>query len=222
MNFDSQTHDTAKILQDAYDLASWTQDTMLCVLADYIDRHGSLPHFAHYISQRLEDETGHPLYAHDVLSVIPLPSPTEAENSNKVFALPPDAESCKITMGTAYLWIQKNPRGLLVEVYSLDRSYDGPLDSMLTDWEEFAPEGMKVVNVHALLDGGQPHEFDKAVPGVYRIALPNDEQDIAGTALDIFHNTIAIKCLENFTLKVIDDQGIEIFEADDYEAYSGS
>lgn len=221
MNFDSQTHDTAKILGDAYHQVSWTPETMLCVLSDYLDRHGTLSHLAHYISQRVQEETGQPLYLHADPSPAPLPSPTEGENHDKVFAVPADAASFKVLMGTGSLSLQKKPRGLLVEIYSLDRPNDGPLDSMLTDWDEFAPEGMAIVNVHALLDG-QPHELDKDVPGVYRIALPKDEKDIAGTALDIFHNTIPIKCLDNFTFRVIDAQGIEIFEAEDYESYSGN
>lgn len=221
MKFDYQTFDTASLLRDAYHQVSWTQDAMLSVLSDYLDSYGSLPHFAHYISQRVQEESGSPLYDNTDPMAISLPCPSGGDNRQTAFVLPADSESFNASMGTANVRLQKNAKGLLVEVYSLDRPGDGVLDSMLTDWDEFVPAGMKIVNVHALLQMGKPHELDKEVPGVYRIALPDDEQDIAGTALDIFHNTIAVKCLDNFEFKVIDDQGIEFQEGEDYEAHSG-
>ena len=60
-------------------------------------------------------------------------------------------------------------------------------------------------------------EEDFDVPGQYCIALPPEARGWstsrqAKEVLDGFHNSIAIGCLDDFTITVLNDQEEEIFE----------
>jgi hypothetical protein len=62
---------------------------------------------------------------------------------------------------------------------------------------------------------------DGGVPGSYLVEIDADldPKDRASAALDIFHEYIGIRCLDDFAITVRDDEGREIAERDDTESY---
>lgn len=67
------------------------------------------------------------------------------------------------------------------------------------------------------------HFDDQQLGSLYRVTL-NDEvsEDIADVALDVFHSSVAVKELDNFTFEVKDENGTDLSLNDDYESYSKS
>jgi len=65
---------------------------------------------------------------------------------------------------------------------------------------------------------------DQGVPGLSRVDvdLSNDPLpgQIAGAILDVFHDSVAISNLDDFDINVLDEDGREISQAEDYEERS--
>jgi len=66
-------------------------------------------------------------------------------------------------------------------------------------------------------------EEDADIAEEYAVGIDDDvpESDVAGVALDVFHDNIAVDCLDDFEFTVKDSKGVEILEPEDYEGYSG-
>ena len=65
---------------------------------------------------------------------------------------------------------------------------------------------------------------DRNVPGTYDVFIePRYPEDVAASiALDVFHVSVPITCLEDFCLQVQDEAGHRIEESADHISYSGS
>lgn len=62
---------------------------------------------------------------------------------------------------------------------------------------------------------------DVGVSGIYQVTLEvEDPDDIAGAALDAFHEEVPIGMLDDFDFSVFDPDGQPMTERDDYESYS--
>lgn len=79
------------------------------------------------------------------------------------------------------------------------------------------------IQAQATVPLSEIEEGDTRVQGLYSVEVPDDAPPgiAAGIALDRFHSTIAVGTLDDFAFTVVDKDGKEIVEADDYEAYSG-
>lgn len=225
MNNDISLLDTSTMLRDAYEQVSWTPDTMLLVLSEYLDVHGDPEHLAYYLSERVREEGSIPLYDFPkaplkklgVLGLCP-------ENSEqKDYVLEGGNDSLWITVEPAEIHLHRSEKGVLVEIYSRDCPSEEIIDSLFAAWDDMLPSGMAVVEVHASTTTKDLHELDLEVAGVYRIAVPGDldASTSAGIALDVFHDSIPVRCLDDFSFKVVNDKGEALHEADNYEAYSG-
>ena len=64
---------------------------------------------------------------------------------------------------------------------------------------------------------------DRGVPGDYTVFICPGHPDYvaAGIALDVFHVTVPIKCLDDFCIEVQDQNGRRIEENADHVTYSG-
>ncbi|MGI2916409.1 hypothetical protein [Vibrio parahaemolyticus] len=84
---------------------------------------------------------------------------------------------------------------------------------------------MTIVMIHVTpsVSSDTLHFDDQQLGSLYRVTL-NDEvsEDIADVALDVFHSSIAVKELDNFTFEVKDENGTALSLNDDYESYSKS
>ena len=69
---------------------------------------------------------------------------------------------------------------------------------------------------------GKPEPEDEEVEGEHAVEIhPSGKDGIdAGRALDEFHTSVAVGCLDPFEFFVIDENGNEIVEDDDYKSYS--
>jgi hypothetical protein len=65
---------------------------------------------------------------------------------------------------------------------------------------------------------------DRGVAGEYPVRLDDgvSDEELAGVALDVFHDNIAVANLDDFEFSVVDAKGKEIAEPDGYESYSGT
>jgi hypothetical protein len=63
---------------------------------------------------------------------------------------------------------------------------------------------------------------DAAVPGCYLVKVDDDlaEEDRATAALDIFHEHVAIGCLEDFAISAFDELGNSLAEKDEAASYT--
>ena len=109
-------------------------------------------------------------------------------------------------------------------MYSRDRPSEDELGLINILWESMSPPGKKVFNVIVEPQTKDLYEADLPVPGKYRIAVPSQipPQEAAGIALDVFHDSVAIKRLEDFSYEVMDDYGAIISERISNESYSRS
>ena len=69
------------------------------------------------------------------------------------------------------------------------------------------------------------HEDDTHVQGIYQVSFDKAYSDVpesklASMALDLFHNAIGIKCLDDFEISVIDDDDEPITQDLTHETYS--
>ena len=77
-----------------------------------------------------------------------------------------------------------------------------------------------IVRVTAIVDDEDLHPLDENIPGDWDIYLPAEakdwsEGDQATAALDEFHESVAIKVLEDFTIEVFNENNEQLFE--DYD-----
>ena len=73
------------------------------------------------------------------------------------------------------------------------------------------------------INGNPSAEEDGHVPGVYRIEFePDSVQNVdrASVALDVIAENVAISCLDDFQLVVLDLDGDVLFEEGDRESYT--
>jgi len=77
------------------------------------------------------------------------------------------------------------------------------------------------VPLYVIVDGTPSEEIDDEVPGNYLIMVDADlsEQDQVSAALDIFHSSMAIDCLDDFSISVIDENGNDREENEEHESY---
>lgn len=73
------------------------------------------------------------------------------------------------------------------------------------------------VRATAVVDDHQLEQEDLEVPGEYEFTLPAHaaawtSSQQAHAVLDDFHNSIAIGCLDDFEITVLDAQGQEIYD----------
>jgi len=68
------------------------------------------------------------------------------------------------------------------------------------------------------------HKADAGVAGRYAIEVDDDvpSEDLAGVAMDVFHDNVPVDCLDDFEFSVTDEWGQELTEPDDYDSYSGT
>jgi hypothetical protein len=105
-----------------------------------------------------------------------------------------------------------------------EREFEEALDAHYEEWLR--------TNRRSLLILASPNtaledldEEDDHVPGVYQVSVDPDvpEEDLADTALDIFHDNIAVEVLDDFDFCVVDPETNELLsQNDDYESYSGT
>lgn len=68
-------------------------------------------------------------------------------------------------------------------------------------------------------------EEDVGIDGIYQVIFDEDytgvpESKLASMALDLFHTQIAIACLDDFEITVLNDQDEPIAEDESHESYS--
>lgn len=66
------------------------------------------------------------------------------------------------------------------------------------------------------------HHYDKNVGGTYEVELMDDlaPEDIPSAALDGFHDSIAVKVLDDFNFTVHDaDTGVQLHESGEHDDY---
>ncbi|MFA0809295.1 hypothetical protein [Microbulbifer epialgicus] len=84
---------------------------------------------------------------------------------------------------------------------------------------------MITLKVEAKALSNELHFLDKDVAGTYSVSVPDDidGQSLANVALDIFHTSISVKCLEDFSFQVSDLDGnrIQCHDGDGGYSYSG-
>ncbi len=227
MILNTEKANTQSLLRDAYDVTSWCPESMLAILSEYIDSQGATLGLAHFINERVHFETGTLLYelnnVAECKQMGALVLSSESDDTENDFTLAPDHESVWITIRTADLYIYHHEEGIVIEVSSRDRPAEAPLGALSVGWDELVPKSMLVVEVHAQAIAHDIHEMDKHVSGVYHIALPLTLDNVsAGAALDVFHSSVPVKSLEDFSFTVFDRSGQELTEPDDYESYSHS
>ncbi len=78
------------------------------------------------------------------------------------------------------------------------------------------------VPLYVIVNGEPTDEEDRDVPGVYRVAVDSDlsEEEMAETALDLFHEKNGISCLDDFEIRVVNAAGKELERTDNHESGS--
>ncbi|MCE6959330.1 hypothetical protein LAZ40_09730 [Cereibacter sphaeroides] len=81
--------------------------------------------------------------------------------------------------------------------------------------------------LYIIVSGDATEDEDAEVAGLYlaemREADPGEapsDGDRAGAALDEFHDSVAIGVLDDFTIRIFDEDGAEILQPEDYEEHS--
>lgn len=79
--------------------------------------------------------------------------------------------------------------------------------------------------LHVVVEGSPSEPEDEDVAGIYSFSFdPSSEQltrsSLAGSALDAFHETVAIHNLDDFEIEVIDAWGNPYLQEDEYNNYS--
>lgn len=80
-----------------------------------------------------------------------------------------------------------------------------------------------LVNVKAMVPSRQLYSEDRSVQGVYRVYVPAHicNEQAASIALDAFHESVAVKVLDDFDISVFDAKvGRALYEAEDAESYA--
>ncbi len=67
-------------------------------------------------------------------------------------------------------------------------------------------------------------EEDREIPGRYAVEVPEELEDdkAASVALDAFHESIAVECLDDFEFTVTNAEGLPLEEDGNHQGYSGS
>jgi len=78
------------------------------------------------------------------------------------------------------------------------------------------------VPLYVMVDGHPTEGADDEVPGNYLVMVDADlsERDQVSAALDVFHSSVAIECLDDFSISVIDESGAIRDENEEHESYS--
>lgn len=77
-----------------------------------------------------------------------------------------------------------------------------------------------IVRVTAIVDEDELHPLDADVPGDWDVYLEEeaknwDEGELATAALDDFHNSVAVKVLDDFIIEVYNENNEQLFEDED-------
>lgn len=77
------------------------------------------------------------------------------------------------------------------------------------------------VKVYVVAEGVPTDDEDDSVPGAYLILVDTSlpAERYANAALDCFHEEVAVGNLDDFTFRVINENGEELFAADEVESY---
>lgn len=77
---------------------------------------------------------------------------------------------------------------------------------------------MRII-VIAEANGSISYEDDREVPGAYPMEIPDGTLNIASCALDTFHDTVPIKNLDEFDIRVEDEDRNVLVEDEEVGSY---
>lgn len=87
----------------------------------------------------------------------------------------------------------------------------------MSDYQKLAIAVIAIVNNELL------EVEDREVPGVYSVSVPKllNDETMARVALDGFHESEAVGCLDDFVFRVFDPETLKVLEeASDSESYT--